>query len=295
MRLIQFFLPDKGKRVGLVQGDRVLDITAEEEGIRSGLDLLLQGRTPAGATARAGWLARRFRRKALDWPSLQRESSRQAPRLLSPLDPPEVWGIEGTYAAVPAPPPEFFFKATAPRCLGPHAAIFSGDPEAALAPEAELAVVLSAEGALFGVTAANDVTARGLLRRGPASLAAAKIAQGACALGPCLVTPDELAVEALQIRCAIQRAGEEIFAGVANTRELGGGVPEIIRRFGQLGRMLPGTVLLTGCGIEVPEGIRLEAGDRVDVEMQGVGRLSNPVRMPAAPRQRPGTGPAVEV
>jgi len=71
-------------------------------------------------------------------------------------------------------------------------------------------------------------------------------------------------------------------------------LPELIRRFGGLGRILPGTVLLTGCGVETPEEIRLEAGDRVDVEIQGIGRLSNPVRTPSAPRQRAGSGPVIE-
>jgi 2-dehydro-3-deoxy-D-arabinonate dehydratase len=97
MKLVQFFLPGKGQRVGLVRGDRVLDITAPEEGVRSVLDLVVQGKTAAGLTKRAEWLARRLRRKALDWPALQRPPSRRAPHLMIPIEPPEVWGAGVTY------------------------------------------------------------------------------------------------------------------------------------------------------------------------------------------------------
>ena len=97
MKLVQFFVPGKGKRVVLVRGDRVLDISAPEEGVRSSLDLIEQGKTAAGLVKRAEWLARYLHRKALDWPSLQRIPSRRSPHLLIPIEPPEVWGAEYTY------------------------------------------------------------------------------------------------------------------------------------------------------------------------------------------------------
>jgi 2-dehydro-3-deoxy-D-arabinonate dehydratase len=39
-----------------------------------------------------------------------------------------------------------------------------------------------------------------------------------------------------------------------------------------------GTVLFVGTGIRVPDGSALTEGDRVDIEAQNIGRLSNPVR-----------------
>jgi 2-dehydro-3-deoxy-D-arabinonate dehydratase len=291
MRLAQFHLPDKGRRVGLILGDRVQDITLPEEGVLSTLDLLQQGRTPAGLIARVTWLARGLRRKPLDWPALQRGPSRAAPHLLLPLEPPEVWGVEGTYGTRPDAPSEFFFKGTAPRCLGPFAAVPTDDLIAGLAPEAELAVVLGAGGAIFGLTAANDLTARGPLPAEGGTPATAKITRGGTVLGPCLVTPDELAPDALQLRSAIWREGRELYAGTTNSRELQPGIPELVRRFLALGRLLPGTVLLTGTGIEVPEALRLREGDRTDVEIEGIGGLRSPVGgrgRPSLPRyQRP--------
>lgn len=277
MRLVQFHLPDKGRRVGLILGDRVQDITAPEEGILSTLDLVRQGRSLAGLLARATWLARRLRRRPLEWPALQRGPSRAAPHLLLPLEPPEVWGVEGTYRPHPEAPPPFFFKGTAARCLGPFAPIPAADLAAGLAPEAELAIVLGGDGSICALTAANDLTARGPLPGQGETAATAKITRGGTVLGPCLVTPDELAAEGLQVRGAVWREGRELWAGLANTRDLAPGPPELARRLQGLGRFLPGTILLTGTGVGVPEALRLREGDRADVEIEGIGGLRSPV------------------
>ena len=93
MKLIQFFLPGKGRRVGLIRGDQVLDVTAPEEGVSSTLDLVAQGKTAAGCVTRATWLAKRLRRKPLDYQALQRAPSRRAPHLVIPIDSPEAWGV----------------------------------------------------------------------------------------------------------------------------------------------------------------------------------------------------------
>jgi hypothetical protein len=47
-----------------------------------------------------------------------------------------------------------------------------------------------------------------------------------------------------------------------------------------LGRDNPGVagaVVFVGAGVEIPEARALRNGDRVDIEAQGIGRLSNPV------------------
>ena len=53
MKLCQFFLPGKGKRVGVVQGDRVLDVTAPRAGAGSVLELIAATGTAAGLERRA--------------------------------------------------------------------------------------------------------------------------------------------------------------------------------------------------------------------------------------------------
>jgi len=301
MKLVQFFLPGKGKRVGLVRGDRILDVTAPDEGVHSALDLVEQCKTAAGLVKRAEWLSRRLRRKALDWPALQRTPSRRAPHLLVPIDPPEVWGagvtykrsaelrdegadvgkgVRGIYDYVYGNPrPALFFKATASRCVGPNAPVLIRSDSQLTAAEPELAIILGARGAIVAFTACNDVSAWDIERENPLYLPQSKVYLGCCALGPCLVTSDEIGDPyALQIRSRTIRDGKTVSSQAANTsqfhRRLEDLVPWLLKD-----NMIPvGTVLSTSTGIMVPNDLNLRDGDQVDIEIQGIGRLSNPVR-----------------
>lgn len=301
MKVVQFFLPGRGKRVGLVRGDRVLDITSPEEGVHSVLDLVEQGKTAAGLVKRAEWLTKRFRRKALDWPALQRTPSRRAPHLLSPIDPPEVWGAGITYKrsaefrdedtatatgqkgmydyVYDSARPELFFKATAARCVGPNAPVLIRSDSRLTAAEAELAVVLGGGGSIVAFTACNDVSAWDIERENPLFLPQSKIYLGCCGLGPCLVTPDEIGDPyALQIRCSILRGGKTIFSEAVNTSRFHRRLEDLVSWLLRDNAIPPGTVLSTGTGIMVPNQLALQDGDQVDIEIQGIGRLSNPVK-----------------
>jgi 2-dehydro-3-deoxy-D-arabinonate dehydratase len=302
MKLIQFYLPGKGKRVGVVQGDRVLDITSAEEGVRCTLDLVAQGKTARGVATRASWLAKRLHRRGLDWRELQRPPSRRSPHLLVPIDAPEVWGARGTYApkdgmapAAPGPdaphrqplapkgaddfPPALYFKATAHRVVGPHAPIVIREDSALTLPEAGLAAILAEAGAVVAFTACNDVTARDIERRGSEYLSQARIYAGSCALGPCLTTPDEIEDPCgLRVRCSILRAGTAIFSEAASTAGLRWSLGPLVSWLLRDNPVPAGTVLSTGTGIQAPDAAALFDGDQVEIELQGIGRLSNPVR-----------------
>ncbi len=300
MKLVQFFLPGKGKRVGLVRGDLVLDITAPDEGVRSVLDLVGQGKTAAGLLKRAEWLARRLRRKSLDWPALQRMPSRRAAHLIIPIDPPEVWGADLTHkrsaefrgenAVLKEPKgtddsvydslrPELFFKATAGRCVGPNAAVLVRSDSELTATEPELALVLGERGAIVAYTVCNDVSAWDIERENPLYLPQSKIYLGCCALGPCLVTAEEIGDPyALQIRCTIIRGGKAVFSEAANTSKFDRRLEDLVSWLLKDNLIPAGTVLTTSTGIMVPNEFALRDGDQVDIEIQGIGRLSNLVR-----------------
>lgn len=302
MKLIQFFLPGKGKRVGVIQGDRVLDITSSEEGVRCTLDLIAQGKTARGVVTRASWLVKKLHRRGLDWRELQQAPSRRSPHVLVPIDAPEVWGTKGTYApgdghspasqpggapdAQPILPdtadvsrPVLFFKATADRVVGPRAPIVIRKDSMRTVPEACLAAVLGAEGAVVAFTACNDVVARDIEQGGLEHLSQARIYLGCCALGPCLTTPDEIDDPgALQLRCSILRAGKAIFSEAASTAVLERSVDALVSWLLRDNPVPAGTVLSTGTGIPVPDAAALANGDQVDIEAQSIGRLSNPVR-----------------
>ena len=300
MKLVQFFVPGHGRRVGVVRGDRVLDITAPEEGVHSALDLVEQGKTASGVVKRAEWLARQVRRKAMDWPALQRPPSRRAPHLLIPLDPPEVWtagvgcrrragvrdeearAVAGNGASEPVdahPRPALSFKATAARCVGPNAPVMIRRDSRLTAVEPELAMVAGADGAILGFTACSDLSARDIARENPLYLPQATIYRGCCALGPCLVTPDEVGdPNALQVRCSIVRDGRMVFSEAANTSQLPRQLEALVAWLLRDDAVPAGTVVCAGTGILVPDECALREGDRVEVEVQSIGRLCNPVK-----------------
>lgn len=302
MKLVQFFLPGKGKRIGLVRGDRVMDITSTEEGVRSTLDLVTQGRTLQGMMTRATWLARRLHRGALGWREIQRPPSRRFPHLLVPIDAPEVWGVKPVDAAEivreehaetsggldgtpdPALPvgdrrPALYFKATAHRVVGPHAPIAIRQDSVLTVPEANVAVVLGLAGSVVAFTVCNDVTARDIEQSGPEFLGQAKTYLGSCALGPCLVTPDEIeGLCALQLRCTIIRHGAPVFSETARGVRAQRPVETLVGWLCRHNSVPPGTVLSTGTEILVPDSMALSDGDQVDIEVERIGRLSNPVR-----------------
>jgi 2-dehydro-3-deoxy-D-arabinonate dehydratase len=128
-------------------------------------------------------------------------------------------------------------------------------------------------------TACNDVTAQDIEQGGAGHLSQARIYLGSCALGPCLVTPDEIAnPRALQVRCSILRNGNAIFSEAASTARLRQPIDALVAWLLRDNPVPMGTVLSTGTGIVVPDAAALSSGDQVEIEAQSIGRLSNPVR-----------------
>jgi hypothetical protein len=292
MKVVQYFLPGRGKRVGLVQGDRVLDIASPEEGVSSSLDLVTQGKTAAGLVRRATWLARRLRRRPQGFSELQRAPSRRVPHLVIPIEPPEIWGTveQGNVGADDAEStarPAFFFKSTAARSVGPNAPVIIRHDSRLTVAEPALAAVLGADGRAVAFTICADLTARDIALAHPGYLSQAKVYRGGFALGPCLVTADEFGdLPALQVRCSVVRNSTPIFTEAAAPA----GLPRRLEMAaGWLGRdnpCLAGTTVFAGLPIEVPDALALRHGDRVDVEVQGIGCLSNVVREAGEPSRR---------
>jgi 2-dehydro-3-deoxy-D-arabinonate dehydratase len=300
MKLAQFFLPGKGKRVALVRADAVADVTSAEEGVGSTLDLLQAGKTGAGLAARVDWLSRRLHRKAVGYQDLQRPPSRRTPHLLIPIDAPEIWRLEPTGGASAPPPPgqrpHLFFKGTASRAVGPHArAILRPDAQHTVAMPA-LAAVLGMGTEILAFTIGLDLTAVDVAGLGPGYMTQAAVYRGSCVLGPCLVTADELTDGgALQMRCRVLREHEEIVVEALRLV----GVAEQIRQAIPWMRadeaIALGTVVLAPLDLPTLRQTGLAEGDTVEVEMQGIGRLATAVtrslaRLPddaVAPSGRP--------
>jgi hypothetical protein len=283
MKLVQFFVPGKGKRVGALRGERVLDITRPEEDIVSTLDLLRQGKTAAGVGTRAEWLQRAARRGALEYRELQRAPGRRAPHLLVPLDPPEVWVLRpGEAPAGPA----VFLKATTSRCAGPFVPLDVRAESQGTVPHPGIGLILSAAGDLLALTGYLGVSAGDLLDH-PVALSRAETYGTCCALGPCLALPDEIAdTPRLQMRLSLEREGAATWSEAFDSPALPA-LPESARHLLH-GNPCPfGTILAVEAAPGTPPPA-LQAGDRLSLEIQGIGRLIHPVRR--AEGRDPGAG-----
>jgi 2-dehydro-3-deoxy-D-arabinonate dehydratase len=214
---------------------------------------------------------------------------------LIPVHPKEVWACgctyessasfrdaehgtrEGFYAHVYREPrPEIFFKGTARVCVGPRQSIGIRADSRFTAPEPELAVLLGSNGVIVGYTLANDVSAWDIERENPLYLPQSKMYAGACALGPVIVTADELLDPyALQMSCTIERGDQTIFSGEVSTSSLHRKIETLIEYLLRANPVPSGSVLLTGTGIIVTEESALAPGDVVTIRVPEIGELSN--------------------
>ncbi|MCX7712532.1 MAG: fumarylacetoacetate hydrolase family protein [Chthoniobacterales bacterium] len=218
-------------------------------------------------------------------------------KLLAPLDPPNILctGLnyrkhaEETKGTIPDYP-VLFLKATSsiigdadPIQIPRHL------PSSRVDYECELAVIIGKpcknvpkEQALdyvLGYTCSNDVSARDWqIKYGGSQWCRGKTFDTFCPLGPWIVTKDEIPnPNNLQIRTILN--GEEMQA--ASTSDMIFSVEELISFYSGSTTLLPGTVILTG----TPQGVGmarkpprwLQPGDLVQVEIEKIGTLSNPV------------------
>lgn len=208
-------------------------------------------------------------------------------RLLAPVLPSKVVCLGKNYAAhaeefgMEVPDEPLIFLKPSTSVSGP------GDPIPLLPIshrvdyEGELAVVIGriargvrAEDAfryILGYTCGNDVTLRDLQKKDE-QWARAKGFDGSCPLGPWIETeldPNDVHLET--------RVNGEVRQS-ASTADLVFGVATIIEFVTGFMTLLPGDVIMTG----TPEGVgKLEPGDEVEVEIDGIGVLANQVGVPA--------------
>jgi 2-dehydro-3-deoxy-D-arabinonate dehydratase len=297
MRLVQFVAAGS-RRVGRVEGDRVVDVTNSGRGLGSTLDLIAwadrEDRDLRDAVASMGATSGpTFALVDLDVPPDSADAY-----LDRPLDPPEVWGCGVTYRksaefrdeetgqpkglydyVYSAPRPEIFFKATAARCVGSNAPIGLRSDSTFTAPEPELAVVVGSRGQVLAYTVADDVSAWDIERENPLYLPQSKIFAACCALGPALVTPDEAGDPyQLTVIGRIRRDNRTIFEDRVETSRIKRHIEELVDYLRRDNPIPAGTVVLTGTGVIVSAEHALEEGDVVEVEIPGLGILRNPAR-----------------
>src|SRR5881398_3194472 len=207
MQLCKLQLESGETRVGIVAEDHVQLLLAV-----SSLSDLLYSNDPAALAA-----------------DLIDEEAKKLPldevTLLAPIDQQEVWAAGVTYKrsreareresvgaarfydlVYNADRPELFFKATAPRVVGPGQRVRVRRDSRWSVPEPELALVVSPQLKIVGCTIGNDMSARDIEGENPLYLPQAKLYKQSCALGPCVVAASVLPPrEQVGIRMTITR------------------------------------------------------------------------------------------
>jgi 2-dehydro-3-deoxy-D-arabinonate dehydratase len=214
---------------------------------------------------------------------------------LIPINPVEVWGCGCTYQECEGPRdardeagahapvhaqarPVIFFKGAARVCVGPGQPVGVRFDSRFSAAEPGLAVVLGRKGKILGYTLGNDVSACDLERENPLYLAQAKFYTASCALGPVIVTPDELPeLTALELSCTVQRDGRRQFFDQVPLARLARTIDALVEYLLRANPVPAGSVLMTGTGVRITEEAALAPGDTVLIRLPEIGELLNPV------------------
>lgn len=193
-------------------------------------------------------------------------------------------GYDSTKSAESKDKPVFFTKATS-TVIGPGIVIEEhADVTSQVDYEAELAVIVGRGGRnispadaldhVWGYTIVNDVTARDM-QRDHQQWFLGKSLDGFCPMGPFAVPRSQLDLGDTAISSSVN--GE--IRQESNTRHLIHSVPDLIAWLSSGIELEPGDVIATGTPSGVGIGFDpprfLQRGDVVEVEVAGIGRLSN--------------------
>lgn len=248
----------------------------------------------------AGWdeliagsdLKERAREACADKPLLAPES------LLPPVGSQEVWAAGVTYfrscsarmdeskqaggdsfydRVYSSPRPELFFKATGRRVVGPGANVRIRSDARWSVPEPELILVINAAGEIIGYSVGNDMSSRDIEGENPLYLPQAKVYDGSCAVGPCILIAEEPIARSTGITMEIRRDDGVAFAGHTTLKELKRDPKELVAYLYRDNSFPQGALLFTGTGIVPGNDFTLASGDLIRITIDGIGTLENTV------------------
>lgn len=221
---------------------------------------------------------------ALDHAETGEVVPREGARLLAPVNPSKVVCVGRNYRAhaaemgnaVPVEP--MLFLKPPSSVIGHGDSIVLPAQSHHVEHEAELGVVIGrrcrdvseadALDYVFGYTCINDVSARDLQKK-DGQWARAKGTDTFCPVGPVIAVGVDPG--ALSVRCRVDGATRQD----GNTRDMVFSVARIISYISEVMTLEPGDLISTG----TPHGTtKLEPGMTVEVDIEGIGVLSNPIR-----------------
>jgi 2-dehydro-3-deoxy-D-arabinonate dehydratase len=283
MKLVKFTLPGEGERMGRLDGQEIIPLAATVGQYQTLTDVL-EADDPLAVI------------DLLADPDADHIPLETA-TLLPPIDRQEVWAAGVTYVrsrkarmeestsaaacydkVYEAPRPELFFKAMPYRVVGPEQPVRVRLDSVWTVPEPELALVLNSRMRLVGFTIGNDMSSRDIEGENPLYLPQAKIYNQSCALGPCITLAEAMPErDEVGIHLAVLRKHAIAFEGRTTAGQMHRTFADLIEYLGRDNTFRHGVVLLTGTGIVPDDDFRLRAGDIINITIDGIGTLVNPV------------------
>jgi 2-dehydro-3-deoxy-D-arabinonate dehydratase len=282
MKLAKYRLPSGQTGVGRVEGDQLLPFDLSSGQYRS-LFEILEADNP---NETAEFLTSGDERIPLEQLTL-----------LPPIDQQEVWAAGVTYKrsktarmeestaaascydrVYASPRPELFFKASPHRVAGHGQPLRIRSDSNWNVPEPELTLVLSSKLQLVGFTVGNDMSSRDIEGDNPLYLPQAKCYNQSCGLGPWITLPVGMPPRSeIGIRLVIHRAGKIVYDGRTTVEQMARTFENLIGWLGRDNSFPTGAFLLTGTGIVPESSFTLEHGDIVEIKIDGIGTLLNPI------------------
>lgn len=173
--------------------------------------------------------------------------------------------------------PELFFKAVGRRVIGPGGIVRIRRDARWSVPEPEWTLVINSRGAIVGYTIGNDMSSRDIEGANPLYLPQAKMYDGSCAIGPCVLIADAAMAPTTRIGIEIAREGEIAFSGTTTLAEMKREPKDLVEFLYRENTFPVGALLMTGTGIVPPDEFTLVHGDVIRIEIEGIGVLENVV------------------
>jgi len=294
MRLVMF-VKDKQARAGVIDGEDIVDINAADRSLPPSLKGILEANALAAV------------KKILK--SKKHRSPLKKAKLLPPISNPGLLlsvgmnyheHLKEMKTPVPEHPAAFTKSVASIIASGQPIVLPAAHPDM-VDWEGEFTVVIGKGGHripaakaldhVAGYTIVNDVSARDWVTpifqsqgiMGPIHAwednLLGKMMPTFCPMGPCLATRDEVP-DPDNVRIVTRLNGQVMQD--ANTDDLVFGVVKLIEYYSQFYRFMPGDCITTGSPSGVGFGrhpkVFMKAGDTIEVEVSGIGTLSNPIK-----------------
>ncbi len=282
MQLAKLLNSKGSPAVGKVEGDQIIILDLASAGF-SGLAELLAAPDVAASAKKLSATGERVAIKSA--------------KLLPPIDTQEVWAAGVTYKrsqtarmeesetaascydrVYASPRPEIFFKATPHRVRGTGEELRIRADATWNVPEPELALVISPDLRIVGFTIGNDMSSRDIEGDNPLYLPQAKMYNQCCGLGPWITLADAMpARDQIDINLKIHRGGQCVFDQATSVSQMARTFESLVEWLGRDNSFPSGAFLLTGTGIVPNSDFTLAVADRVDIQITGIGMLSNTI------------------